>query len=255
VQYGICPLSIVPVRKEPDDRSEMTNQILFGEHFKVLELRKRWVKVRLAFDKYEGWICAKQWNEISEEQYNGLSIKAPLCSELVSIIENDAEVLPITLGASLPLFQNQQISLGDQKMVYNGESIQGNLDRNQLIEFAYSYINSPYLWGGKSPFGIDCSGFTQMVYKLCGYQLLRDAYQQASQGESLSFVEEAQPGDLAFFDNSEGQIIHVGIMLGNYDIIHASGKVRVDKIDHQGIFNKELGTHTHKLRLITRVLD
>ncbi|MFT7114205.1 MAG: hypothetical protein ACI8P7_000988 [Candidatus Azotimanducaceae bacterium] len=255
MQYGICPLSIVPVRKEPDDRSEMTNQILFGEHFKVIELRKHWLKIRLAFDKYEGWICNKQWNEISEEQYNSASSTTFLCSELVSIVENGVEVLPITLGASLPLLQDEQICLGDQNMVFKGESVNGVLDRNQLIEFAYSYINSPYLWGGKSLFGIDCSGFTQMVYKLCGYQLLRDAYQQASQGESLSFVEEAQPGDLAFFDNSEGRIIHVGIILGNYDIIHASGKVRVDKIDHQGIFNKELGTHTHQLRLITRVLD
>ena len=117
------------------------------------------------------------------------------------------------------------------------------------------YLNAPYLWGGKTPFGIDCSGFTQMVYKLNGFALPRDAYQQAEIGETLSFVEEAEPGDLAFFDDDEGNIIHVGMVLEQGTIIHASGKVRIDALDHQGIYNKELKNYSHKLRLIKKIID
>mgnify|MGYP003978580471 FL=1 len=123
----------------------------------------------------------------------------------------------------------------------------------KITENAMMYLNSPYLWGGRTPFGIDCSGFTQMVYRLQGIDLPRDAYQQAEVGTTLSFVEESEAGDLAFFDNAEGKVIHVGIILDNNHIIHASGKVRIDRIDQQGIFNKEEGKHTHKLRLIKSI--
>jgi len=115
-------------------------------------------------------------------------------------------------------------------------------------------LNAPYLWGGKTPFGIDCSGFTQMVYKLNGYNLLRDASQQATQGIPLSFIEESEPGDLAFFDNNEGLITHVGIIMENNYIIHAHGKVRIDRLDHSGIYNVDKKTHTHKLRVIKKVI-
>ena len=116
------------------------------------------------------------------------------------------------------------------------------------------YLNAPYLWGGKTPFGIDCSGFTQMVYKLNGYKIHRDASQQALEGEPLSFIEESEVGDLAFFDNDEGNIIHVGIIMENNYIIHASGKVRIDRLDHLGIYNPELKKHTHKLRVIKKII-
>ncbi len=116
------------------------------------------------------------------------------------------------------------------------------------------YLNAPYLWGGKTPFGLDCSGFTQMVYKLNGYTLLRDAAQQATQGEALSFVEESEVGDLAFFDDSEGKIDHVGILMQNNHIIHVHGKVRIDRIDHTGIFNTEMKRYTHQLRVIKKII-
>lgn len=246
------------MRLEASDASEMINQILFGEVFKVIDQRKKWVKVRLAHDQYEGWVCRKQWVEISEELYKSLAqSRMPRCSELVGLVKNDRQAQAITLGAALPLFESssQALRVGDESYEYDGGWIEGQQSREKLVEFALSYLNAPYLWGGRSPFGIDCSGFTQMVYQLCGHALKRDAYQQATQGESLSFIEEAQAGDLAFFDNAEGKIIHVGIMLGNYEIVHASGKVRIDKIDHQGIFNQETGQHTHQLRLITRILN
>ncbi|MGK0175927.1 MAG: cell wall-associated NlpC family hydrolase, partial [Ulvibacter sp.] len=127
-------------------------------------------------------------------------------------------------------------------------------NKENLINTAFMYLNTPYLWGGKTPFGIDCSGLTQMVYKLCGYKLLRDASQQAMQGEVLSFIEESEPGDLAFFDNSEGDIVHVGIIMKDNYIIHAHGKVRIDRIDHSGIYNIDTRRHTHKLRVIKKII-
>ncbi|HAV55466.1 MAG TPA: hydrolase Nlp/P60, partial [Aequorivita sp.] len=137
---------------------------------------------------------------------------------------------------------------------FEGKLISGILPKEHIIETALLYLNSPYLWGGKTPFGIDCSGFTQMVYKLNGYKLLRDASQQATQGEALSFIEESEPGDLAFFDNEEGKITHVGIIMKENYIIHAHGKVRIDRLDHSGIFNYEMRGHTHKLRVIKRIV-
>ena len=123
-----------------------------------------------------------------------------------------------------------------------------------IEETARKYLNTPYLWGGKTPFGIDCSGFTHMVYKINGYKLYRDAKDQANQGKTLSFIEESEAGDLAFFNNDEGDIIHVGIILQNNHIIHASGKVRIDRIDHSGIYNVDTKMHTHKLRVIKKIV-
>ena len=161
-------------------------------------------------------------------------------------------LLPIPLGASLSFLNHSDINTA--QFEFEGTKANGIQDKSKLINTAFLYLNAPYLWGGKTPFGIDCSGFTQMVYKLNGYNLFRDASQQATQGEALSFIEESEPGDLAFFDNEEGNIIHVGIIMENNYIIHASGKVRIDRLDHLGIFNPETQKHTHKLRVIKKVI-
>jgi cell wall-associated NlpC family hydrolase len=137
---------------------------------------------------------------------------------------------------------------------FEGNQIEKQQPKVNILQTAFLYLNAPYLWGGKTPFGIDCSGFTQMVYKLNGYNLFRDASQQALQGEALSFIEESEAGDLAFFDNEDGKIIHVGIMMDNNYIIHASGKVRIDRLDHLGIYNAEINKHTHKLRIIKKIV-
>ncbi len=256
MQYGICNLSIISLRFEPNDKSEMVSQVLFGEHFKVLEKRSKWSKVRIAFDKYEGWIDNKQYLEISENEYSTIkNHKNHLAGELIDFITDENQnLIPIPLGASLPFYDNQQIKIQDKTLKYEGVVLSEKTKKEALVQTAFMYLNTPYLWGGKTPFGIDCSGLTQMVYKLCGYRLLRDATQQATQGDVLSFIEESEPGDLAFFDNSEGNIVHVGIIMKDNYIIHAHGKVRIDRIDHSGIYNVETRRHTHKLRVIKKII-
>lgn len=249
MKYAICNLSIVPLRNEPTDTSELVSQVIYGDFFKVIEQRKQWSKIRLAFDKYEGWVDNKQYHEISEDQYKSLYKETPILStDLVEFIEDEnKQLFPITLGSCL-----NGISILNHN--YEGHFINNKSEKYNIIETAFLFLNSPYLWGGKTPFGIDCSGFTQMVYKLNGYKLLRDASQQATQGEALSFIEESEPGDLAFFDNNEGAIIHVGIIMKDNYIIHAHGKVRVDRLDHSGIYNIDKNKHTHKLRVIKKII-
>ncbi len=249
MQYGICNLSIIPLRLDPKDTSEMVSQVLYGESFKVLEQRKKWSKIRLDYDHYEGWIDNKQYIEITLEDHTLFNTpNFSIATELVDFITtNTDQLIPIPLGASLE-------KLNFLQHRYEGIAITKQQPKTKIVSTSFLYLNAPYLWGGKTNFGIDCSGFTQMVYKLNGYKLLRDASQQATQGEPLSFIEESEPGDLAFFDNDEGAIIHVGIMMEDNYIIHAHGQVRIDRIDHTGIFNAEKRTHTHKLRVIKRII-
>ena len=252
--FGICNLAVIPLRLEPSDRSEIVSQILFGEHFELLEKQKQWRKVKLHFDQYEGWIDEKQFQLLNSDEFHALNqLPIVLNGDLVEYITYPPnQLLPITLGASLAFLTIDAIN--QSGFSFDGEIRTGVQPKSNLLETAFLYLNSPYLWGGKTPFGIDCSGFTQMVYKLNGYHLLRDASQQASQGIPLSFIEESEAGDLAFFDNDEGKIIHVGIIMDDNYIIHASGKVRVDRLDHLGIYNAELNKHTHKLRVIKKII-
>ena len=252
--FAICNLAIIPLRAEPSDRSEIVSQVLFGEHFELLEKQKQWRKVKLHFDQYEGWIDEKQFQLLNSDEFHALNqLPIVLNGDLVEYITYPPnQLLPITLGASLAFLTIDAIN--QSGFSFDGQIRTGVQPKSSLLETAFLYLNAPYLWGGKTPFGIDCSGFTQMVYKLNGYHLLRDASQQASQGIPLSFIEESEPGDLAFFDNEEGNIIHVGIIMENNYIIHASGKVRIDRLDHLGIFNPETQKHTHKLRVIKKVI-
>ncbi|HSM62713.1 MAG TPA: C40 family peptidase [Gillisia sp.] len=249
MQYGICNLSIVPVRIQPADASEMVTQVLYGEYFKILEERGKWSRIRIAFDSYEGWIDNLQYSKIEESVYFKLSSEPRKYSaDLIEFLTDElGNLTSIPLGSLL----NSNNLLRNS---FDGSSISGIKEKNNLVKTALLYLNSPYMWGGKTPFGIDCSGLTQMVYMLNGYSLLRDAAQQATQGEALSFIEESEPGDLAFFDNSEGKITHVGIIMHDNYVIHVNGKVRIDRIDHSGIFNMESKRHTHQLRVIKKII-
>ena len=244
---GICNLSIVPVRIVDSDKSEMINQLIYGDIIEILEEKEKWVKIKSVFDDYIGWIDKKQYFKIEDNITSDLN-KPVYSIDLVEFIENNNnELVTIPIGSDI-----SNISLMNHK--FDGKTISGKNNRNSIVNTALSFLNSPYLWGGKTPFGIDCSGFTQMVYKINGYKLYRDAKDQANQGETLSFIEESEAGDLAFFNNDQGDIIHVGIILQNNHIIHASGKVRIDRIDHSGIYNNDLNKHTHSLRYIKKII-
>lgn len=256
MRYGICNLSIVPLRLDPSDASEMVSQVLYGEYFEVLEKDKKWSKIKLHYDNYEGYIDNKQYVELPEATFTELMNEAITLSgevlDFFSDTKNNLTTIPI--GCQLPFFQDGKFIMADRSYRYDGITYSKKLSKEEIINKAFLFLNSPYLWGGRTPFGIDCSGFTQMVYKLCGYHLQRDAKQQATQGEVLSFIEESEPGDLAFFDNDEGIITHVGIIMKDYYIIHAHGKVRIDLLDHSGIYNLDTKKHTHKLRVIKKII-
>ena len=249
MQYGICHLSIVPVRIAANHMSDMTSQLLYGEYFKILEERLNWSKIRNAFDNFEGWVHNHQFKKITEEDYEKLeNDPIKIASDLVEYIADENQVLmSIPLGANLNYCHNLQHT-------FEGEFTSEKNIKKQLLETALLYLNTPEFYGGKTPFGIDSSGFTQMVYKLNGYRIKRTAIEQAKEGEALSFIEESEPGDLVFFDDNEGIIDHVGIIMQDHYVIHVDGKVRIDRIDHSGIFNIEFQKHTHKLRVIKKII-
>jgi len=257
--YGICHLSVVPCRREPSDKSEMVTQLLFGDAFEVIETRDSWHHIVTAWDHYDCWIDRKQYVPVSKSAFENLKLNpAPVVTDLFQLITDTSTgiTFPIVIGSSLPFFAGNECSIGERMYVVDGhaKSFETEISRESIVDTAMSFIHAPYLWGGRSPFGIDCSGFTQAVFKVNGLQIKRDAYQQVEIGDAYSFVEEAQPGDLAFFDNEEGRIVHVGIVIGENKIIHASGRVRIDHYDHYGIFTPERGGYTHNLRIIKNIL-
>lgn len=257
MSFGICSLSIVPCRKEPSGTSEMVTQLLFGETYTIIEDGEDWLKITTNYDNYPCWINAKQHTRLTASEYKSLKGHI-LSSELVQVISGSDRnsVFPITVGATLPNYSNGKLKFADSEFLFEGQICDSSVKKSvkELKETAYLFLNAPYLWGGRSPFGIDCSGFMQVVYKLNGYQLPRDASQQVELGTPLSFVEEAEAGDLAFFDNEEGNIVHVGMVLENQQIIHASGCVRIDKFDHYGIFHSDNKKYSHMLRVIKKVI-
>lgn len=260
--YGISNLSSIPVRTEPAEKSEMCTQILFGEHYTVLEETAKWARIQLQFDGYEGWIDRKMVTPLQEREFKKLSSKPQVVtSEIFNIAQqiNHYRNFLIVAGSTLPHFRytDKSFKLAGTDFKIEGGHFQKNKiesKRSQVVNVALRYFNAPYLWGGRTPLGIDCSGLSQIAYKVAGFSIPRDARDQAGLGEHFSFVEEALPGDLAFFDNENGEIIHVGIIWEKNKIIHSSGKVRIDNLDHAGIYNIESKRYTHQLRLMKRIL-
>jgi hypothetical protein len=256
MKCGVATLSMIPVRKEPSHRSEMVNQILFGEVYEVLAQDKNWLHTRTLHDDYCGWIDVSQHLATSASEMSLTEARAYISLDMLCIASSPSSSAAVVMGSTLNAFDGLNFRLGREKWVYNGQALSPDASKNSsfLEKIALKYLNAPYLWGGRSPLGIDCSGFTQIVYKFMGISLLRDAYQQAEQGAILNFLEETLPGDLAFFHNDEGKIIHVGIILKDNRIIHSSGKVRIDKLDHFGIYNSDTKKYSHQLKILKRVL-
>ena len=254
MRYAVCCVPVSPLRAEISHRSEMVSQQLFGEKSIVTEMvADNWVKISLKYDGYQGWVQKSHLAEIDEEHY--LKVDKDLTSDWINEVDYNGHMMFVPMGSSLSAFKNgkafwRRNSVYFKGKVWNPEEI--IITPKIIKQIAFKFLNTSYLWGGKSVFGVDCSGYAQMTYKFLNKYLPRDAWQQAQEGNVVNFLQEAHCGDLAFFDNEEGRITHVGILLNDHEIIHSSGKVRIDKIDTEGILNLETKERTHKLRIIKR---
>jgi len=255
--YAACQVSLAPMRAHPSDKSEMVSQLLFGETVEISESKDGWRHVVCAWDGFAGWVDGKQLSPLTPSEYDDYREHSSVNLSLVEGLMAADHFIPLTLGAALPRYDGLRCQLGDLSFQFSGPVVtpeQAPRTGEWIAKIARRYLHAPYLWGGRSPFGIDASGFTQIVFKIAGVRLLRDASQQVTQGRPVDFMEQCQLGDLAFFDNGKGGIGHVGIILPDCHVIHASGKVRVDKLDHFGIFNADQNRYSHQLRVVKRLL-
>jgi hypothetical protein len=250
----ICSVSCSPLRSEPAHQREMVSQVLFGESVFILErTAKDWIRVRCEYDGYEGWCQGSQFELPDQKNYD--PGQAKLNPYWAGEIVHHGHSMKIPFGAVLMLDKRGNIAWKKKKLRFKGKPwnpSKAGRKKREIIDLAMKFLDAPYLWGGKTVLGTDCSGFTQTIFRFLNLPLMRDAWQQASMGEPVESMHKINCGDLAFFDNEEGRITHVGIMLNPGKIIHASGKVRIDRLDEKGIINKENGQRTHRLKLIRR---
>ncbi len=254
--YGVSSLSIVPVRTEPSEKSELCTQLLFGDGYVIAGENEKWYKIKILFDEYEGWIDKLQHNEVSESFFEAfIQTTHETCMEDVALVEHQSGSQLITLGSTLPFLQGRNFKIGNVAYTFQGELYHSPpIDADFIRFMALRYNQVPYLWGGKTLFGADCSGYMQMLYKIFGYKIKRDAYQQAEHGIQIG-ISEIKTGDLSFFENANGKIVHVGLVLEDNKIIHAHGQVRIDVVDEKGIYNLTTQKYSHKLSTIRRILS
>jgi gamma-D-glutamyl-L-lysine dipeptidyl-peptidase len=253
MEYAVVSVPAAPIRRKPNHRKEMVSQLLFGESVKVLKTKgDLWVKIRSLHDGYEGWMTNTMLQAVDKD--TATTPSTFITTDLLSVISIADKQMNIPVGSSLPFFIDGKGRLGELEYQFAGQYCKRDeqqLSAELVKQLTAKWLNAPYMWGGRSPLGVDCSGFTQVIFKLMGIDLPRDAWQQAQEGKAVKKFADLQTGDLAFFDNKE-DIVHVGILLGDGQIIHSSGKVRVDKIDKRGIINKQAGSHNTRLRAIRR---
>jgi hypothetical protein len=264
MKYGITHLSQIAMREEPDHKSQLVSQLLFGDAYQVEEIVGDWLKIKTLDFDYEGYIDKKLWNEMHEEdaaEYSSLK-KYMVTDYLIFIKAFETNItFPVFMGSAFPMPQDNMLILGNSIFFVELPEERTapkypNLSEQQsaLLQFASGYLQSPYLWGGRTPAGIDCSALVQLAFKSIEISIPRDASQQVTYGTQIDFAMEWQMGDVAFFDNEEGKINHAGIICGKDKILHASGFVRIDNLDTTGIFNKQLEQYTHKLRVVRRFI-
>ncbi len=253
---AFVPIPLVPLRTAPAETSEMCSQLLYGEQVEVLDTQPRWLHVRCRTDGYTGWCDRKMLQTLTPgmedafRQAQWRTVRTALCACLT----RDGHRMWLPGGSRIPFIGTDAYPLGGVPLDVPAEALQPlPADGESIIRSAQQYLHAPYLWGGKSVMGIDCSGLVQVVHAMHGVALPRDASQQAEQGRTIGSLDEARAGDLAFFHNTEGRIVHVGILLDNKRIIHASGQVKVEQIDPQGIISARTGEYTHRLRVIKRI--
>ena len=253
MKYAVCNLSVIPIRKSASEKSEMISQLLFGEYCRILDEINDWVHIQTSFDGYEGWCSRNQLDKVDEKAFQESESTQMVIADKTAIIGQSNGIQKIiSYGSSL----HADIFAGKTDSYLVTGNHRNRLERStheQLIQDAKLFLSVPYLWGGRSVFGLDCSGFMQLIFKVNGLNIPRDSHLQSQVGKTIHFLEEAQPGDLLFFDNEEGRIIHVGLLIDRKNVIHASGYVRIDPVDHYGIFNTHLGKYSHKLRVIKRL--
>lgn len=259
LDFGVCRLSVVPMRTEPAHKAEQVSQLLFGDHYEVFEISKdkKWLHISVYYDQSEGWIDALQHHAITKdhnEYINRADFK--IITDLATSILYNKSPLLILIGSIIPISGSELFKMEEQ-FAFNGDSKSLGLKRDfEFIKLiAHKYLHAPFLSGGKSPFGIDASGLIQMTYKINGYRLGRTVTEQSRQGKEIKKFSEAMPGDLAFFGIKENKISHIGMIVEKDKIIHAYGKVQIDLLDEKGIVNPDTGTHTHQLLHIRRILS
>lgn len=249
----ICENIFVPLRSGPSHKSEMLSQVLFGERYTVIDKVGSWIKIETDFDNYKGWVDSDHLQHSpDEEKSNGHVLSKPLLCH-----KDDDSKIVLEAGCEVynPDFEKKNFRINNRVFSTPNDFNDSYISTKAFLpDIALRFINSPYIWGGRIPCGIDCSGLTQLVYKIYGIPLPRDSWQQAESGRNIDFIDASEPGDLVFFDNERGRITHVGMIFSKGLVIHASGRVRIDAIDHQGIFRPEKQGYSHKLRIIRRIL-
>lgn len=246
------------MRAEPSHKAEQASQLLFGDHYEALEVSKdgKWLHIAVYYDQSEGWIDARQHHAITREHYEYINrADFKITTDLATSILYNKSPLLILIGSIIPISGSELFKMEEQ-FAFNGDSKSLGLKRDAefLKVTAQKYLNAPFQWGGKNPFGLDASGFVQMTFKICGYRLGRTLLEQSRHGREVKSFPDALPGDLAFFTPKGEKGIHAGIFLERDKIIHASGKVRTDYINEEGILNLETKVYSHYLSGIRRIL-